>query len=135
MHIRKVHKTRANVRMSVTSSEMEMAHCAWPRSVVSRRLAVQQTTCRPRLKFGVDDAFLVIAVQLQSRMTIESKHRYPAIDEPGPRTADTHVPGSSGAIATLCGRQLLSNRGIPLNLDWVDQVRINTSAVERRAQS
>jgi deoxyribose-phosphate aldolase len=68
-------------------------------------------------------------------MTIESKHRYPAIDEPGPRTADAHVPGSSGAIATLCGRHLLSNRGIPLNLDWVDQVRINTSAVERRAQS
>ena len=68
-------------------------------------------------------------------MTIESKHRYPAIDEPGPRTADAHVPGSSGAIATLCGRRLLSNRGIPLNLDWVDQVRINTSAVERRAQS
>ncbi len=30
---------------------------------------------------------------------------------------------------------LLSNRGIPLNLDWVQQVRVNTSAVERRAQS
>src|SRR5207344_2534164 len=30
---------------------------------------------------------------------------------------------------------LVSNRGIPLNLDWVQQVRVNTSAVERRAQS
>ena len=38
-------------------------------------------------------------------------------------------------LATLCGRPLLSNRGIPLNLDWVKQVRVNTSAVERRVQS
>ena len=35
----------------------------------------------------------------------------------------------------IAGRSLLSNRGIPLNLDWVRQVRVNTSAVERRAQS
>src|SRR5215813_4516955 len=38
-------------------------------------------------------------------------------------------------LATLGGRPLLSNRGIPLNLDWVRQARVNTSAVERRAQS
>jgi deoxyribose-phosphate aldolase len=38
-------------------------------------------------------------------------------------------------FATLNGRQLLSNRGIPLNLDWVRQARVNTSAVERRAQT
>ena len=38
-------------------------------------------------------------------------------------------------IATLAGRPLISNRGIPLNLDWLQQVRVNTSAVERRAQS
>jgi deoxyribose-phosphate aldolase len=38
-------------------------------------------------------------------------------------------------IAVLDGHPLLSNRGIPLNLDWVKQVRVNTSAVERRAQS
>ncbi len=41
----------------------------------------------------------------------------------------------SGPLAILGGRSLLSNRGIPLNLDWVEQVRVNTSAVERRAQS
>jgi deoxyribose-phosphate aldolase len=33
----------------------------------------------------------------------------------------------------LNGRSLEPNRRIPLNLDWVDQVRVNTSAVERRA--
>src|SRR2546428_4001717 len=42
---------------------------------------------------------------------------------------------SSKPIATLSGRALLSNRGIPLSLDWLKQVRINTSAVERRAQT
>jgi deoxyribose-phosphate aldolase len=33
----------------------------------------------------------------------------------------------------LNGRLLEANRRIPLNLDWVDEVRVNTSAVERRA--
>ena len=42
-------------------------------------------------------------------------------------------PGN--AIATLSDRPLLPNRGIPLNLDWVREVRVNTSAVERRVQS
>lgn len=39
------------------------------------------------------------------------------------------------AIADLCGRPLLPNTGIPLDLDWVKDVRVNTSAVERRAQT
>src|SRR5580658_1064312 len=43
---------------------------------------------------------------------------------------DSHAP-----LALLNGQPLLSNRGIPLNLDWVKQVRVNTSAVERRAQT
>src|SRR4029078_1502057 len=42
---------------------------------------------------------------------------------------------SVDTIATLAGHPLVSNRGVPLNLDWVQQVRVNTSAVERRAQS
>jgi deoxyribose-phosphate aldolase len=48
---------------------------------------------------------------------------------------DTFATDSHGPIASLAGRPLVSNRGIPLNLDWVQQVRVNTSAVERRAQS
>jgi deoxyribose-phosphate aldolase len=36
---------------------------------------------------------------------------------------------------TLNGRTLRPNRGIPLNLDRIQQVRVNTSAVERRAQT
>ena len=48
---------------------------------------------------------------------------------------DKIAPGSVTPLATLSGRALLSNRGVPLNLDWVKQVRVNTSAVERRAQT
>src|SRR3979411_2085886 len=42
---------------------------------------------------------------------------------------------SDTAIANYAGRDLQPNRGVPLNLDWVNAVRVNTSAVERRAQS
>src|SRR5712671_6725474 len=38
-------------------------------------------------------------------------------------------------LALLSGRELTANRGIPLNLDWIENVRVNTSAVERRAQT
>jgi len=38
-------------------------------------------------------------------------------------------------IADLRGVPLAANRGIPLDLQRVSQVRVNTSAVERRAQS
>ena len=41
----------------------------------------------------------------------------------------------SSAIATLGGRALLRNSGIPLDLNWIQNVRANTSAVERRAQT
>src|SRR5579872_5585345 len=37
--------------------------------------------------------------------------------------------------AQATDRELRPNRGVPLNLDWVEDVRVNTSAVERRAES
>ncbi|HYM77035.1 MAG TPA: deoxyribose-phosphate aldolase [Candidatus Dormibacteraeota bacterium] len=42
---------------------------------------------------------------------------------------------AASSIASLNGRLLLPNAGIPLDLNWVQEVRVNTSAVERRAQS
>src|SRR6266576_2365295 len=39
------------------------------------------------------------------------------------------------ADAQVAGRELQPNRGVALNLDWVEDVRVNTSAVERRAQT
>ena len=42
---------------------------------------------------------------------------------------------SANAVATLGERSLLPNSGIPLDLNWVQEVRVNTSAVERRTQT
>src|SRR5215469_3313338 len=39
------------------------------------------------------------------------------------------------SIASLNGRPLLPNSGIPLDPNWLQEVRVNTSAVERRVQS
>src|SRR5882757_9681167 len=46
-----------------------------------------------------------------------------------------HSPAAREPLALLSGRELTANRGIPLNLDWIENVRVNTSAVERRAQT
>jgi deoxyribose-phosphate aldolase len=46
-----------------------------------------------------------------------------------------HQPPPEAPFATLGGRPLLRNSGIPLDLSWLQQVRVNTSAVERRAQT
>jgi deoxyribose-phosphate aldolase len=46
-----------------------------------------------------------------------------------------HADAPEDAIAYLAARPLLKNNGIPLDLEWVKDVRINTSAVERRAQT
>src|SRR5712671_4106056 len=51
------------------------------------------------------------------------------------RAADARLSSERQSIATLGGRELQLNRGIPLNLDWIEEVRVNTSAVERRAQT
>jgi deoxyribose-phosphate aldolase len=46
-----------------------------------------------------------------------------------------HEAYARNGIAELGGRALQANTGIPLDLNWVQEVRVNTSAVERRAQS
>src|SRR5437588_13024714 len=45
------------------------------------------------------------------------------------------ISPSYTAIAQYGDRELQPNRGIPLNLDWIAAVPVNTSAVERRAQT
>src|SRR5881296_37650 len=61
-------------------------------------------------------------------MAAEEKPRIELFDGHGHALTD-----AAGAIATLGGRALQPNRGTSLNLEWVESVRINTSAVERRA--
>lgn len=58
-------------------------------------------------------------------MPVDRKH-------PGDREL---ASASRAFFATLAGRALQPNSGIPLDLNWVQEVRVNTSAVERRAQT
>ena len=60
---------------------------------------------------------------------------YPNLEPKSGRTVTSGERNASNTIATLAGRSLLSNSGIPLDLNWVQEVRVNTSAVERRAQT
>src|SRR6266403_4295718 len=50
-------------------------------------------------------------------------------------TPPVHLPADQEALAIFAGRELQPNRGIPLNLDWIENIRVNTSAVDRRAQT
>lgn len=58
----------------------------------------------------------------------------PKTENRGIRGATSQEP-SEPVLATLGGCPLLANRGVPLDLNRVEEVRVNTSAVERRAQS
>ena len=63
---------------------------------------------------------------------ITTTEKSPIIERRSPESLErAHAP----VFATLGGRTLAPNRGIPLNLDWVEDVQVNTSAVERRAQT
>jgi deoxyribose-phosphate aldolase len=62
-------------------------------------------------------------------------HDYPNLARKSGTDVASREQPASNTIATLAGRSLLSNSGIPLDLNWVQEVRVNTSAVERRAQS
>src|SRR3989454_5417055 len=66
-------------------------------------------------------------------MEMQRNRRYGPVNTDIP--ADDQLQDSQNPHALLAGRPLLSNRGIPLNLDWVRQARVNPSAVERRAQT
>lgn len=56
-------------------------------------------------------------------------------------SVQSHTPATSTAPAaphaaqsvTLHDRALVPNQRMPLNLDWVEEIQVNTSAVERRA--
>jgi deoxyribose-phosphate aldolase len=66
-------------------------------------------------------------------MSGEIKPRLEITDQHGNRIVDVRGHTPQDAIAVLNERSLAGNRGTSLNLDWVESVRINTSAAERRA--
>src|SRR5271167_4219743 len=75
----------------------------------------------------------IVGLAENIQMPVEKSTRFGIVDS----ASNVHGGGAlrTAPLATLDGRPLLSNRGMPLNLDWVKQVRVNTSAVERRAQT
>jgi len=54
-----------------------------------------------------------------------------AVSGNGNRSHDPHDPKNAAGA----GSELVPNRGTPLDLDWVEDVEVNTSAVDRRAQT
>src|SRR5258707_9729656 len=65
-------------------------------------------------------------------MDTQKRARLEITDRQGNRILSENLAGQT-AIATLQGTALSANRGTSLNLDWVESVRVNLSAVERRA--
>ena len=68
-------------------------------------------------------------------MAVRSVRRYGIAENLSEGSMELRLSSESKTLATLGGRELQANRGIPLNLDWIEEVRVNTSAVERRAQT
>ena len=68
-------------------------------------------------------------------MSVEDSRRYRMGDHATDARTEGLFQDSNQPLAILCGRPLLSNSGIPLYREWINQVRVNTSAVERRAQT
>ncbi len=66
-------------------------------------------------------------------MAVDREHSNLMHRTGGQVTGNSHSPVES--IATLNAQPLLRNSGIPLDLNWIQEVRVNTSAVERRTQS
>jgi deoxyribose-phosphate aldolase len=68
-------------------------------------------------------------------MSVEDSRRYRIGEQAADATTEGLFQDYNQPLAILGGRPLLSNKGIPLNREWINQVRVNTSAVERRAQT
>jgi deoxyribose-phosphate aldolase len=68
-------------------------------------------------------------------MVVKSIRKYGIVESVDRQASQGQLLPTPAPIAQLSGHDLVPNRGVPLNLDWVEDVRVNTSAVERRAQT
>ncbi len=93
--------------------------------------------CLP-YNYNLNEARAPAWARSEVKSSMSLNHQLPATaHERGHRLrGDEHNSGSAaGAVATLSGRALQPNSGIPLDLHWVRDLQANTSAIERRAQS
>jgi len=70
---------------------------------------------------------------MSDKTSAERPPRLELVNRDGSPLAHVQTLFGSAAIAQLRDRALQPNRGTSLNLDWIESVRVNTSAVERRA--
>src|SRR5580704_14412165 len=110
--------------------------------IISERVVLQggiQTRCFTRSANSRTIDSSRSRQQRKSVMTARITRRYGIAE--GPEVCGEKGPTSSGsptqsaAFAAIQGHELQPNRGIPINLDWIEEVRVNTRAVERRAQT
>src|SRR5438445_1818104 len=66
-------------------------------------------------------------------MSVENNRHYRIGEQTTDATTEGLFQDDNQPLAVLSGRALQPNRGTSLNLEWVESVRVNTSAVERRA--
>ena len=92
-----------------------------PRSVVLRGSQCQGQTVR--------DTLFAVQFKAMSRPSTTTPALTGAAKNGSPLVQAEHP------VADFRGNPLIANRGIPLDLERVVRVRVNTSAVERRAQS
>lgn len=115
-----------NLRVLITDSSSQFRHLRiWtllallPQADVELQL---NAVSGPAFTAGAKRKFPMSSDHTHSRLVQGSENRLNARD-------------LRSGIAALNGQDLLRNRGIPLDLHWIQEVRVNTSAVERRAQS
>jgi deoxyribose-phosphate aldolase len=90
----------------------------------------------PKQLFLHQDAALAgWRVDEEDFMAVNHVRRYTLAENLAARPEASLHASTEPVLATLSGRALHANHGIPLNLDWIKDVRVNTSAVERRAQT
>jgi deoxyribose-phosphate aldolase len=68
-------------------------------------------------------------------MSVKNDRALQTADDLVSAQSESMTRPANPVLGTLAGRDLNPNHGIPLNLDWVKDVRVNTSAVERRTQT
>src|SRR6201987_396605 len=66
---------------------------------------------------------------------MSGEHDHSSFTQDSRDSVSTRDSYPANSIASRNGQALLANSGIPLDLNWISEVRVNTSAVERRAQS
>jgi deoxyribose-phosphate aldolase len=76
-----------------------------------------------------------ISVPPRRAKSVPIDHNHPGATHEMAAKVSGLQPHSGNSVATLGERPLQRNSGIPLDLNWVQEVRVNTSAVERRAQT